>query len=198
VFFGNLYSEERRRLAALPGINGWLSFPKGPELGTDLPSGFDAVHVWLDQALRERQGTRREIHSLYLHELRRLRRGIFECWMGGLPQWNGLVNLPSYFKGYAGRVIEAMAANVPAVSWAIPDRPRNLALFEDGKEILLFQRQHQEQLIEHLARLHRDLDYGRRILEAARQKVLRYHTSEIRARQVFAWVEEGRLPDYGC
>jgi hypothetical protein len=198
AFFGNLYSEERHKVATWPGIHGLLAFPRGPELGTDLPAGFDQVHDWMVQALRGGQEAPWEIHARYVQELRRLRQGIFQCWMEGLPHWNGLVNLPSYVKAYAGRVIEAMAANLPAVSWEVPARPRNLALFEDGKEILLFRRQHVEQLVEHLARLQRDPDHGRRIVDAARQKVLRHHTSEHRVRQVFEWIDEGREPDYGC
>jgi len=100
-------------------------------------------------------------------------------------------------KAYAGRVTEAMAGNVPVVSWEIPGRPRNLALFEDGKEILLFPREDEACFIEILNRLHRDLSFGRGILTAARQKVLRFHTSEIRVRQVFDWIEEGLEPTFG-
>jgi len=198
AFFGNLYSEERRRLADYPGIRELLAFPKGPELATDLPAGFDAVHARMALAARERPEALAEIHARYVQELRQLRQGIFACWMGGLAQWNGLVNLPSYFKGYAGRVIEAMGAGVPAVSWRIPERPRNLRLFEDGREILLFDRRDVPHLVEHLTRLRQDPDFGQRIIAAARLKVLRYHTSEIRVRQVFDWIDEGMSPDYGC
>ncbi len=198
AFFGNFYSEERRQLVSRPGIHSILSFPRGPELGTDLPAGFDDVHAWMVQALRAKEGSTKEIHARYVQELRRLRFGIFQSWMGGLPLWNGVVNLPSFVKAYAGRVIETMAANVPMVSWEVPERPRNLALFEDGKEILLFQRQRVENMVEHLNRLHQDLAHGRRIVEAARQKVLRYHTSEHRVRQMFDWIDDGMVPDYGC
>ena len=53
-------------------------------------------------------------------------------------------------------------------------------------------------MVEHLNRLHQDLAHGRRIVEAARQKVLRYHTSEHRVRQMFDWIDDGMVPDYGC
>ena len=198
AFFGTLYSDERRALAARPGIHDLLALPRGPELGTDLPAGFDEVHGWMVESLRSGHGTAQEIHAGYVEKLRSLRLGIFRSWMEGLPRWNGLVNLPSYFKGYAGRVIEGMAANVPVVSWEIPGRPRNSALFEDGREILLFGRDDPDRLVEHLERLRADLGHGRRILEAARGKVLRLHTSEVRVRQIFDWIDEGDAPDYGC
>jgi hypothetical protein len=192
AFFGSLYSEERRRLAALPGLQNLLALPQGPEAGTGLPAAFDALHAWTAQ------GPPEALHGEYVERLRLLRREIFTAWMGGLGQWNGLVNLPSYFKGYPGRVVEAMAANVPVVSWAIPERPRARALFEDGREILLFRRESPGQLVEQLGRLRSDLGFGRRLLEAARQKVLTLHTSETRVRQVLRWIEQGREPDYGC
>jgi len=196
VFFGDLYSEERRRLAALPELKDLLAFPRGPEAASGLPAAFDALHAWLAGAMAQAPAPGAEVHLRYVEELRALRKAIFASWMEGLSGWNGLVNLESYFQGYAGRVFEAMAAGVPVVSWAVPDRPRTRALFEDGEDLLLFQPGDVSGLVDHLSRIHADPALARRLREAARQKMLRHHTSEHRVRQVFAWIEEGEPPLY--
>jgi len=198
AFFGDLYSEERKRLASHPALLGLLAFPPGPEAGSGLPAAFDALHANLAQALAEGPAGPEALLETYVGKLRTLRKAIFESWMGGLSHWNGLVNLESYFQGYAGRVFEAMAANVPVVSWEVPDRPRTAALFEDGKEILLFRPREADHMVENLDRLHRDPAFSRGIVEAARHKMLAHHTAEGRIRQILAWIREGRLPEYGC
>jgi len=108
-----------------------------------------------------------------------------------------VVNLPSCVKAYAGRVPEAMAAGRPVISWRVPDRPRTEALFADGREILLFDADRPEELVEHARRLCRDEGLGRRMADAARTKLRRFHTIEHRTGQILDWLERGATPDFG-
>ena len=74
------------------------------------------------------------------------------------------------------------------VSWDVPDRPRNRALFVEGKEILLFRRDDAATFRRHLAGLRKDPALARRLAEAAGQSLLLRHTSEIRIRETLAWI----------
>lgn len=186
--FGDLYSAERRKLVAWPGLQDLLACPRGADAESGLPEAFDLLHRRLLHAFQDRGAAAPAVLHAYVEDLRSLRRRIFETWLAGLPAWNGIVNLPSYFKGYGGRVFECMAAGVPAVSWEVPDRPRNRALFQEGTEILLFNREDPSTLARHLANLHRDRELGRRLAEAAGQKLRAHHTSEARVREALAWI----------
>jgi tetratricopeptide (TPR) repeat protein len=104
--------------------------------------------------------------------------------------------LPSIFKSYAGRVVESMAAGRPVISWK-PPRKRTQALFTPGKEILWFDRDKPEQLAEQIRWLQANSEQAKEIAENAQRKVLRYHTAEIRVRQILDWIEYGTEPDYG-
>lgn len=95
----------------------------------------------------------------YLDRLRQIRRNIFDHWQASLRRYNGVVNLPSFGKCYTSRVAEGMAACRPVVSWKVPDRPRNLRLFESDHEILLYDQDDANTLSEHLTRLARDPDF---------------------------------------
>src|SRR5438067_9752015 len=105
--------------------------------------------------------------------LRRVRRELFSQFLEGLQAGSAVVNLPHLVKAYAGRVVEGMAAGRPVVSWDLPDRPRNRALFEEDQEILLFQRDQPEHLAEHLRRLRADPQLGQSLADNARRKVRR-------------------------
>ena len=89
-----------------------------------------------------------------------------------------------------------MAAGRPVISWK-PPRERTQALFTPGKEILWFERDKPEQLAEQIRWLQANPDVAKEIVENAQRKVLRYHTSEIRVRQILDWIEHGAEPDYG-
>jgi hypothetical protein len=116
--------------------------------------------------------------------------------MEDLGKWSALVSLPSMAKVYTGRVIEAMGAGRPVVAWKVPERPRNLALFEDGKEILLYDKEKPEMLAEHIRRVQREPGFARDISLNARLKVSRFHTVERRVEQILNWIETGEEPVY--
>ena len=91
--------------------------------------------------------------------------------MAQLPQWPAIVNLPSLAKFYGGRVIEAMAAGRPVISWNIPDHPQNLALFEPEKDILLFEQDDPAALAQHIDRVLHDHAFAQALAQQAQGKI---------------------------
>ncbi len=197
AFFGSLYSAERKQYAQLPELQKLLVLPEAPERATNFPATFDELHRLIFSYLSTAQVTEEDVFRQYGDTLRRVRRGAFDAWMTGLKKWGGLVNLPSFGKVYTSRVCEAMGAGVPVLSWDVPDRPRNRALFEPDREILLFQRDQPAQLAEHIRHLQNDPQFARRLTKHARAKVLRYHTLDHRIRQTLDWIQTGCQPDFG-
>ncbi|TKB65719.1 MAG: glycosyltransferase [Nitrospira sp.] len=196
AFYGELYGE-RKSWLALPGLTDLLVHPPSAEAATDYPRLFDTLH----QQMQERLGSgwRPDFSALveYVGVWRRLREAIFANWLTSLKTWSAIVNLPSLFQSYAGRVVEAMAAGRPAISWEIPNRPRTHQLFKDGREILLYPKDRPAGLREHVERISRDATYARDIATAARAALLRSHTAEARARQWLDWIMTGQ-PTRNC
>jgi len=197
LFGGSLYSAERRAYLDCVALKGRLGRMEPPEDKTDLPRQFDELHrEALHQICRNRSAHRSQLDH-YLGGLRRIRRQLFDLWLSAVRGGYASANLPSIFKGYAGRVVEAMAVGRPVLSWDVP-RPLTRSLFEPDSEILLFPADRPEVLGEQVDRLGRDRALAVEMAERAREKVLRYHTAEVRVRQVLDWLAEGIEPDYGC
>lgn len=95
-----------------------------------------------------------------------------------------VVNLPSFFKGYAGRVIEGMAAGCPVISWRIPDRPQTEALFKDNEEILLYNKEEPEDLARQIRHIQTETGLASRLNANSRQKIMHNHTIERRIEQI--------------
>ncbi|MDP9131762.1 MAG: glycosyltransferase, partial [Nitrospirota bacterium] len=120
----------------------------------------------------------------------------FTDWMAQLPQWPAVVNLPSLAKFYGGRVIEAMAAGRPVISWSIPDHPRNLSLFEPEKDLLLFPPDDPEALARQIDRVLHDRPFAESLARQAQDTVKRAHTAERRLQATLDWIRTGQEPDY--
>ncbi len=133
----------------------------------------------------------------YVDRLRSIRLGEFQEWMAALPQWPAFVNLPSLAKFYGGRVFEGMAAGRPVISWMIPNHPRNLTLFEENTDILLFSGDAPEALARHIDRLREDPSFAQSLATHAQTKLRTFHTAERRLRDTLHWIETGREPTYG-
>jgi hypothetical protein len=132
------------------------------------------------------------IYPIYLNVLRRLRQKAHTLWLEGLQNGAAVVNLPHLVKGYSSRVIEGLASGRPVISWEIPHRPKNTALFEDEHEILLYSTP--EQLANQIERVLSDPGFGEQIAQNARHKVMRFHTIEKRVQQILHWVETDETP----
>lgn len=197
AFFGALYSEERRQWLEQSNLSKLLVRPDSPENATNYPLQFDRLHQATLDHFKQNLPINKEVLRQYVDELRGIRQGAFAAWMNGLRQWNGIVNLPSFGKVYTSRVAESMAAGSPAISWVVPNRPRNRGLFEEEKEILLYKRNQPDQLARHLSELQRNPGLARMLVGNAREKIKRYHTAEVRAWQILNWIETGIEPEYG-
>lgn len=143
-------------------------------------------HVVTDAAIRE-----------YAKSLQQIRLAEFMEWMAHLTQWPAIVNLPSLAKFYGGRVIEAMAAGRPVISWNIPGHPKNLSLFEPEKNILLFPQDEPEALAGQIDRVLHDPAFAASLAQRAQAKIKRYHTAERRLQGTLEWIRTGQAPDYG-
>jgi glycosyltransferase involved in cell wall biosynthesis/Flp pilus assembly protein TadD len=196
IFNGTIYSPERRSFFEHPKLRQKLIQPALPEDQTELPARFDAAQLRALNMLGGQRGASFEQLVAHVAEIRQVRRQLFDLWLQALQAGYASVNLPSVYKGYAGRVVESMAAGRPVVSWA-PPRARTRALFTPDKEILLFDRKSPVELHKQIDRLQKDPVFARTLAEAGREKVRRYHTAEVRVRQILDWIEHDTQPDYG-
>lgn len=195
AFYGELYGD-RKAWIDDPLLTGLLVRPPSAEAATDFPRLFDALHHRINE--RFKMGWHPEQPALdeYVGLWRRLRQAIFGNWLATLKTWSAIVNLPSLLQSYPGRVVEAMAAGRPVVSWAIPDRPKTGSLFRDGREILLYSRANPAELAKCLQDLRRDPAHAADIATAAREELLRSHTAEQRATEILRWIQSGAMPWY--
>ena len=191
AFYGELYGE-RKAWLGISGLKDLLIHPPSAEAATELPQLFNALHQQMSERLRSGWQPNPTALTEYVRLWHRLRETIFANWLTSLKTWSAIVNLPSLFQSYAGRVVEAMAAGRPVISWEIPDRPRTHDLFKDGREILLYPKDRPAVLKDHVEQIARDADYAGDIAAAARTELLRSHTAEARARQWLDWIETGQ------
>jgi len=148
---------------------------------------------WLPKLLRG--FLRMKNYNTYLDELYDIRRKGFLMWQREVLQYGSVVvNLPHFVKGYTARVTEGIAAGRPVVSWSIPNRPLNTALFEHEKEVYLFS--DIEQLENQLDRLLNDPITFSKVTIQAQKKLRAYHTTEKRVQQIFTWIESGSIPSF--
>ena len=195
LFYGASYGIRREWLRH-PELKRVLTHPKSPETGTIHPFMFDALHLPLIRPFRFAAPVNERRLTKYLSRLRSIRERCFDRWLTALQTGGAVVNLPHLVKTYSGRVVEGMAAGRPVVSWEIPQRPQNKALFEHDQEILLYPENDPYQLASQLDRVLTDRELSRRIVLNARKKIRRFHTSEIRVRQILDWIVNGRVPLY--
>lgn len=195
-FNGAIYGERQRWLEH-PQLRDVLRQERSPEYEYGLPSLFDRINHEVIERLQQMKQYSPELLDQHLDALRTLRKRSFELWLEGLARGAAVVNLPSFYQAYPGRIYEGMAAGRPVISWEIPGRPRTKALFEEDKEILLFPGDDPVKLAEQIRRVAHDPGFAKMIMDNASLKLFRYHTMETRVRQIFAWIESGVEPDYG-
>jgi glycosyltransferase involved in cell wall biosynthesis/SAM-dependent methyltransferase len=196
AFCGTLYGE-RATWMQRADLRGLLVRPVGPEDATPLPQLFDQLQLATHKLLTSSQPVTSQHLETYLAALRKLRRDSFDMWMAGLPKACAQINLPSFVKAYASRVIESMAAGCPVISWEVPNRPRNRNLFREGEEILFFRRDKPAELAAHIRHLQEEPEWARQLAARANAKIATFHSIEKRIRQVLDWAATGLQPDYG-
>lgn len=194
TFFGALYGERKEWLKM--GILKDILVRTGSGIDTSCyPHLFDEIQAIMVFLLK------RGIHHAQLREdyltiLRRIRREIFALILDDYRTGCAVVNLPHFVQAYSGRVGEAMAAGRPVITWEIPGRPRTKALFEDGKEILIFPRNKPETLSSHIRSIQSDPEFGHSIAVHAREKILRCFTTEKLVERILAWIRDGKSDDH--
>lgn len=196
IFSGALYGE-RANWMKHPDLKKLLVRQHSSEHLTPYPLCFDIIHAAIFVFLKSRLPGYQTFFPKYMDLLFSIRGACFALWLKSLQKGCAVVNLPHLVKTYAGRVVEGMAAGQPVISWEIPDRPRNKALFEDGVEILLFNKDDPGQLVEQIQRLRSDHALSRKITTNALKKLERFHTIEKRIEQILDWIEKGDVPHYG-
>ena len=194
-FSGSIYGQRAKWLEE-PTLQNVLAYQKSTNSGRLDAALFNMLHLPfrrrpLRKFVKHRNFPAGVAYPLYLNLLRRLRRKAARLWLEGMQQGAAVVNLPHLVKGYSSRVIEGLASGRPVISWEIPNRPRNTAMFEDGKEILLYSTP--EELTAHIQHVLSDLDFAQQIADNARRKVKRFHTTEKRVQQILHWVETGEV-----
>jgi hypothetical protein len=195
LFAGTMYGK-RQSFFEHPSLQGLVGKLASPEDQGIYPSLFDGIHAALADFMNQNRPEWRRSFPEYIDIWRRVRRQLFSLFLEGLQNGSAVVNLPHLAKTYAGRVVEGMAAGRPVISWEVPNRPRNRALFENGAEILLFNHNDPEQLAEHIRHIQREPAFGERVAENARQKISRLHTLEHRVAQILDWTTTGREPTF--
>lgn len=194
-FSGTLYGDREGWLYH-PLLQDLLVHQKPLEEETPLPGMFDHANVELVRTLLTMRSFSDRVRKQHLELLRAIRSRCFELWLKGLNNGSAVVNLPTFYQGYAGRVYEGIAAGRPVITWHIPGRPRTGALFENGSEILSFPGDNPVQLAEHLLRIKKEPAYAATIAANATAKLKRFHTIEIRVKQILEWIESGKKPVY--
>jgi hypothetical protein len=116
--------------------------------------------------------------------------------MRAVQQGIANLNLRSFSALFSSRVVETMAAGQCVISYAVPDRPRTNALFEDGQEILLFDDQRPESLADKIQFLRSHPAERAALIRNSQAKVRAFHTTEKRIEQLLHWIETGDEPRY--
>lgn len=196
AFFGGSLYGDRARWLEEPRLHGLLARHPSPAVEYLYELGFNSLpshRYGLRRLINQPHYPFHWVYPLYLSLLRRIRRSGFRMWQQRvLQQGSAVVNLPHLVKGYSGRVIEGIAAGRPVISWTIPNRPYNTALFADGKEILLYTTP--TQLADHIAQLRAEPAFGVVIAANARRQLRAWHTTEKRVHQILHWVATGETP----
>ena len=184
----------RKDVLQHPAVNKVLMSISPPENAFSYPDEFNALCASaLKMLCNAHAPDMRDITS-FVNNLNTIRQDIFTVWQQDLTRYSLIVNLPSYGKCYTSRVIESMAAGRPVMAWRVPDRPRNEALFEEGKEIYLYNSDNLDEFADRVRHILSNQDLMFETAAKAQRKVLRYHTTEVRVRQVLDWIATGTEP----
>ena len=195
VFRGTPYGE-RGRWLKMPLFKELLDHRLTSDNDTDLPEIFDSLHRYLYPQAIESDDALNKLYDLYLNAVRGIRRRAFDMYLNDMRRGGSVVNLPSWGSIFIGRVYEGMAAGRPVITQKCERRPRMNALFEDNKDILLYPAGQPEMLAKQIRKVLDDPDFGRQIATNAMHKMVNFHTTEKRVRQILEWIATGREINY--
>jgi len=192
VFIGSAY---KRRVKYLQNerLRGLLEFRNSGEHATNVPALFDELNNPIRQAMQA-QPYQQAAYLQFVDSMQTVRAKLFDLYLDGLAGNLASVNLPSFVKTYAGRVVESMSIGQPVVSWRIPGHPQTARLFGDGEHMLFFDADNPEHLADSLQRLRSEPGLAQRIGANALANARKHHTSEHRVAQILEWVADGIVP----
>jgi GT2 family glycosyltransferase/SAM-dependent methyltransferase/tetratricopeptide (TPR) repeat protein len=196
VFHGTPYGPRRRWLSD-SSLRDVMAFESPVDPPTYYQTLFDRLQEAAAQFVRRGQQVTEVKLQEYVTALQDIRAGEFAEWMADLSQWAAIVNLPSLAKFYGGRVFEGMAVGRPVVSWDVPNRPKTRALFKEGHEIVLFDRDDPQSLARYLDGLLADEGLRHSIASRAQEQLKKFHTAERRLHDTLQWIGTGVEPHYG-
>jgi hypothetical protein len=130
----------------------------------------------------------------YMERFRESRLKNFGLWLDTIAQGFAMVNLPQAGFGYGPRVVESMAVGRPVLAHRVPNRPQMEDLFQNEREILLYD--NPEGLAAQIRHLQKDPGLRDRLVNQAQRKLLQAHTTERRVSQALRWLESGQVPDF--
>ncbi|HVY70482.1 MAG TPA: FkbM family methyltransferase, partial [Verrucomicrobiae bacterium] len=84
-----------------------------------------------------------------------------------------------------------LAAGVPVITWEIPNRPLTRALYEPGKEILLYSADQPAQLADHIQRVQRDPVFATTLAANGLRRMRSEHTTEGFVSSFMNWIGGG-------
>lgn len=195
IFYGASYGTQKRWLLH-SDLAGLFEMRPSAEAGTIIPHAFTSVGSAALKTLNSGRIPDQEFLEAYLDCLRSLRRVSFANWIRLASETPLIVNLPSITKAQSGRVVEAMAAGCPVLTWELPDRPKANALFRNGEELLQFPRDNPAVLADRIRYLKQHPDKTRAMAGRALEKVRNQHTTEQRVKQILRWIDTGNEPNY--
>ena len=193
LFSGSVYGKRVNYLEE-PRLKSLLAYQKSPDAHSINGFLFDILPNHRFGRIITPLFSSHFLYPIYLNLSRYIRRKSLILWLQNLQTGVAVINLPHLIKGYSSRVIEGLASGRPVISWEIPNRPQNTAMFEDEHEILLYSTP--EQLANQIERVLSDPAFGEQIAQNASNKVRRFHTTEKRVQQILHWVETDEAQDY--
>jgi glycosyltransferase involved in cell wall biosynthesis len=154
---------------------------------TDLPARFDALQNTYAERLRTSGGSQQLLQT-YCQDIQVIREAIFRTLLRGYRKGFASINLPSFFKGLPGRVVESVASCTPVVSCWLDDRPETNGVFETEKDVLLFDPHDADDLRSCILRLKADSSLRERLVANARAKLLSHFVSEVQIKAILDWL----------
>jgi glycosyltransferase involved in cell wall biosynthesis len=195
VFIGSAYQRRAKYLHNDRLKQGLLEFRASGEHATELPKMFDQLNNPVRQAMLE-QPCRQADMERFVDTMQQVRAKLFDLFLDGLSDSLATVNLTSFVKTYAGRVVESMAIGQPVVSWRIPSHPQTARMFRENEHILFFENDDPDSLADTLERLKREPGLAERIGERCLANAKNHHTSEHRVAQILEWTRTGIAPRF--
>ena len=186
----------RNRFLSDSRLEGLMNRPhfQLPERSSATLLRFETLHGEMRQSLLAGEIDGAKLAD-FADELHRLRAELFALFLEGLRLGMACINLPTLVKAFSGRVIEAMAAAVPSLSWLPPERPECAHLFSDGEDLLLFDSI--DSLAEKITTLRAHPEFRYKLVQQARAGIRQRHTSRIRCHQYSRWIDAAETPDFG-